>query len=238
MHALFVLSTAFTLWMLYDAMQRGMARSWLCIICVPGGELLYFFSVKLRDWRPGVHMGTGASASRDIDKLRYRMRENPCVDNHVALAEGLYAEREYCEASELCRTALRMDDSYAHAHYGLGRCLMALGELEEAEQCLSGVVERDRAFAGYEAWLDLAEVLKLQGRKNEAIASLESLVRANPRIEYSLRLARHLSEAGRNDAAAAHLRNALEDLDHAPRHVRRLGRPLERQVREFLSEIA
>ena len=53
MHLAFMLSTAFSLWMLVDAVQRGLGAKWGWIIMIPFGEFAYFFAVKIHDFSPG-----------------------------------------------------------------------------------------------------------------------------------------------------------------------------------------
>ena len=45
-HLLFALQTAFTLWMLVDAAQRGRFFPWYIIILCPFGEVAYYLAIK------------------------------------------------------------------------------------------------------------------------------------------------------------------------------------------------
>ena len=52
MHVLLLLATAFTIWMLVDAIQRSAEFYWyLIIIFVPFGTWVYFFMVKMHDFQ-------------------------------------------------------------------------------------------------------------------------------------------------------------------------------------------
>jgi hypothetical protein len=52
MHIVFlVLSYAFSAWMLIDAIKRGARHWWMIIILVPFGEFIYFFTVKIKDFK-------------------------------------------------------------------------------------------------------------------------------------------------------------------------------------------
>ncbi len=52
MHIVFlVFSYAFSIWMLIDAVKRGARHWWMIIILVPFGEFIYFFMVKIKDFK-------------------------------------------------------------------------------------------------------------------------------------------------------------------------------------------
>ena len=52
MHIVFlVFSYAFSIWMLIDASKRGARHWWIIIILVPFGEFIYFFMVKIKDFK-------------------------------------------------------------------------------------------------------------------------------------------------------------------------------------------
>ncbi len=52
MHIVFlVFSYAFSIWMLVDASKRGARHWWMIIILVPFGEFIYFFTVKIKDFK-------------------------------------------------------------------------------------------------------------------------------------------------------------------------------------------
>jgi len=54
MHILLILSYAFSIWMLVDAYQRRAEHYWYLIIFFPFGEWVYFFLVKVHDFRGGL----------------------------------------------------------------------------------------------------------------------------------------------------------------------------------------
>lgn len=234
MHPLYVISSAFSLWMLYDAIQRRAPYYWFCIICIPMGEFAYFFAVKIRDFDlPSLSLRSRAPS---LEAMRYRLEHNPCIANQMDLAEVLFANGDFDEATALCEEAARRDASHKHAHYGLGRCHQRRGDLAGAEASFRRVVELDRRYGDYDAWLELAEVLKARGSAEEAIDELRKLTAASPRLSHSIALGRHLRDAGRAREATETLQKALQDYDHAPRHAKRLAKPYLREARSLLSE--
>jgi len=51
MRYLLILSYAFSVWMLVDALKRDAKNYWLVIIFFPFGEWIYFFMVKIHDFK-------------------------------------------------------------------------------------------------------------------------------------------------------------------------------------------
>lgn len=54
MHILLIISYTFSIWMVVDAYKRGAEHYWYLIIFFPFGEWIYFFLVKIHDFKtPG-----------------------------------------------------------------------------------------------------------------------------------------------------------------------------------------
>ena len=68
-----------------------------------------------------------------IEELRRRVHENPASIAFVQLAEEARRSGEYDEAVRVCRAGLVHRPSYLPAHVTLGRALMALGEIRQAQ---------------------------------------------------------------------------------------------------------
>jgi predicted Zn-dependent protease len=76
-----------------------------------------------------------------IEELRRRVREEPASIAFAQLAEELRRAAQYLEAVEVCRSGLEMYPGYLSVHVTLGRCLVELDRLDEAEQELERVRE-------------------------------------------------------------------------------------------------
>lgn len=235
---------ALKLWMLIDAAQRGAAYYWFCVIvCVPFGSLIYFFMVKA----PELGIGAGATRYRpvrirqqrvNLDQLRYEFERNPCLANQTLFASGLYDAGEYDEAMQHYREVLTRDGRYQRALYGLGLCHIARGEHPAAIEQLRPLLDQNRGYADYQAWLKLASSLAAAGEHQQAVESLEGLVKASPRLDHVVELASALIEADRPDEARAHLEQALLDYEHAPRHVKHQCGTAARQATQILAQLA
>lgn len=234
---------ALKVWMLVDAIQRGVAGYWYCVIAfVPFGSVAYFLMVKA----PELGLGPGWSRYRpvsrghgavDLAAIRHRFRENPCLANEALLASALYDAGEYAEAEAHYRGVLARDDRYQRALYGLGLCQVAQGNHTAAVELLRKLLDQDRSYADYGAWLELAGSLAALGETEKAVECLEGLHTACPRLDHSVALAEALLEAERPDEARARLERALLDYEHAPRHVRRQSGAAARRARQLLGAL-
>jgi tetratricopeptide (TPR) repeat protein len=248
MHMIFALSTAFTLWMMVDAVQKGLCARWGWIIMIPFGEFAYFFAVKIYDFSPGgagparlVQSGGGfslwRSAPPSIDDLRYRFEQSPSLDNQMWLAQSLYDSGEYAEAAQHLEEVVRRDEDDVDAHYGLARTCLRLDRFDDAEAAFRDVIRLQASYGEYVAWRDLAELLQDRGRSDEAADLLRKLTRVSPRLEHCLALARMLYEREQYREASEQLKSALLDFEHAPRHVQRMASGHAQAARQLLAQI-
>lgn len=81
-----------------------------------------------------------ADSSR-IEELRRRVDADPSSIAFAALAEEYRRAGRYREAIEACRTGLALYPMYVSARVTLGRCLIEVGELDEARRELTRVLE-------------------------------------------------------------------------------------------------
>jgi tetratricopeptide (TPR) repeat protein len=117
------------------------------------------------------------------------------ADHHVQAAEAYAAESLWDNAVACCRKVLRREPDHPRAALLLGRYYAAKGLRAEAVDVL-----RKLADAGHEA-----------GRRRDALAALEEVVRILPRdARLRERLGRLLQEEGRHEEALVEYRTALE----------------------------
>jgi len=236
---LFVLQTAFMIWMLVDAIQRRVEYYWFFLIfgLQPIGPWIYFFVVKVHDFDlRGLHGLFQRPVS--IARLRYNVRENPCLENKLQLAHALLRAGQHQEAADLYGQALRIDSQDKEALYGYGLCQVQAGDYAGAVNYFYRVVEIDKAFQDYAPWSDLAYALGAAGRGEEAIEQLRRLVEMNPRISHAVLLAQYLTQSAQPGEAGAVLETALEDYANAPPFVRRAYGRWARQARRMLKSLA
>jgi hypothetical protein len=237
MASLYYVSLALKVGALIDWLHRRAAPWWaFVIVFVPAGELAYLALVVAPEALPARWRAPRAKRV-PLDELRYRLRENPCQANRLALADRLREDGDLDGAREQYAALLAVAPDDKNALFGLGLVHLAAAEPEHAVSVLDRLVSLRRSFADYGAWLRLAETLSALGRHAEALDSLERLVQAAPRLVHQVARAHALRSAGRPEEARRILEAALEDHRHAPRFIRREAREPARRATKLLGEI-
>lgn len=218
------IALAFKLWMLFDALRRGVHALWYFVVILPAGDLVYFFAVKLRDFNvrpaPPAPEQSGVTVP-SIAEREAAVADSPSYDNRVQLAWALYEARQPARARECFELALRSHPRDNEARYGLGLSLLEQGKLQEAADVLTPLVERSFAHDDYRAAEALAEALHRSEQNAEAGAVLEAIVKATRRIEHRITLAKLMIRCDQRTEAAAVLGRALNEFEAQPEHVRR-----------------
>jgi len=240
MRVLLFLDTAFSLWMLVDAVRRGCRSYWYPVVMMPFGEWVYFFMVKIKDpefkfLRDFYHRLTTPKVS--TEKIRREYGETPSFANTLTLAQALYDEEAYAEAAELFGQAQRLHDDSRDALYGLALTQLRVGDPEPAIEGLRRLIERDPSFEDYAPWGDLARALAAAGRRDEAIELLDTLVLKSPRLEHRVFFAHFLHESGKSDDARAQLELGIEEYKDAPKFLKRRKRRWFRQAKQMLKTL-
>jgi hypothetical protein len=238
---LLLLETAFSIWLLVDAIRRGRAAYWYLVIMMPFGELFYFFMVKIHDpdmrWLKDAFKRVTTKPEK-VEQLRFRLDEAPSFTNTLTLAQGLYDKESYGEAADLFTRALGIDPESKDAHYGLGLCAVAVDDYEPAIDHLRRVIELDPKFHDYGAWSNLAYALTQTGRKDETLELLSKLVDTSPRLSHRLLYAHYLmQEDGRRDQAREQIRTGLQEHQNAPPFLKRRHRGYARQAKRMLRQL-
>ena len=218
------LALAFKVWMLLDALRRGVHALWYFVVILPAGDFVYFFAVKLRDYnvRPAPltveHVGMKPPT---LEELEAEVAESPSFHNRTRLGWALFEARQPARARECFELALRSHPRDNEARYGLGLCLLEQGKLAEAADALTPLVERSFAHDDYRAAEALAEALHRSEQNAEACAVLEAIVKTTRRIDHRIAHAKLLIRCEQRDEAASVLGSALSDFEAQPEHVRR-----------------
>ena len=122
-----------------------------------------------------------------IDDLRRRVQKDPASIAFAQLAEECRRAREYQEAVDTCRAGLAIHPGYLSARVTLGRALIELGQLDEAEAELSHVL--GSAPENLAAIRGLAEIYHRRGDLTQALAQYRaalSLARNDPDLEETI----------------------------------------------------
>lgn len=114
-----------------------------------------------------------------IEELRRRVERDPASIAFAQLAEEYRRAGNYADAIDTCRTGLATHPSYLSARITLGRSLIEVNELQDAEVELRYVLQY--APENLAAIRGLADVYRLRGDHGQALAFYQA----------ALRIARH-----------------------------------------------
>src|SRR3989442_8958398 len=119
-----------------------------------------------------------------IDDLRRRIQKDPASIAFAQLAEELRRAGQFEESVETCRAGLAIHPGYLSARVTLGRALLELNQLEEAQGELEYVLKN--APENLAAIRGLGEIHHRRGELREALAQYRaalSLARNDPDLE-------------------------------------------------------
>jgi len=122
--------------------------------------------------------------SQRIDDLRRRVQKDPASIAFAQLAEELRRAGQYEESVETCRAGLARHPGYLSARVTLGRALLELNQLEEAQSELEHVLKN--APENLAAIRGLGEIHHRRGELPEALAQYRvalALARNDPDLE-------------------------------------------------------
>ena len=122
-----------------------------------------------------------------IDDLRRRVQKDPASIAFAQLAEECRRAGEHQEAADICRAGLEIHPGYLSARVTLGRALIELGQLEEAQAELARVLES--APENLAAIRGLAEIHHRRGELGQALAQYRAallLARNDPDLEETI----------------------------------------------------
>jgi tetratricopeptide (TPR) repeat protein len=159
------------------------------------------------------------SENSRIDDLRRRVQKDPASIAFAQLAEECRRAGAHQEAVETCRAGLAIHPGYLSARVTLGRALVELGQLDEAHDELTRVLEG--APENLAAIRGLAEIHHRRGELPQALKQYRaalSLARHDPDLEQTIGdLARQV-EPGRpvegGSLTLQHMHDAL--MKHVP----------------------
>jgi hypothetical protein len=231
--------TAFMVWMLIDAYRRRAEGYWFWVILfLPGlGSWVYFFAVKLRDFR-GPNLGGLFQRPASLEELRYRAEHLPTLVSHLELAERLIEQGHHAEALPHLLAAQKMEPEHPRPQFALALCHKEQGHPDLAVPLLEGLLARDPRWHNYAAWYLLIESRAAAGDPAGAVASCRELARLAPTLEHHCLLAEHLLKAGQAGEADRLLEASLRDHDYAPGPIRRRNRRWASEARRLRKRAA
>ena len=224
---LWLLFTAFQIWMFIDAIRR---REWLWAVFIFIGwglaAILYFFLV----YRAVPSSATrgfelpGAHDRRRIKELQAQIYHLDKAHHHFQLGD-IYFQQGKLDKAEACyRAALERDSEDIDTRAHLGQCLLRQKKPAEARPLLEGVVaENANHDYGY-SQMALAETLTALGETDAASTIWKQVTENHSYPRAKVQLAEVYLAQKQPDLARAQLRDVVSDDAHAPAFQRKRDR--------------
>src|SRR5216110_254363 len=174
----FLLMTAFQLWMFIDAVRRE-EWIWAVFIFIGFGlsALLYFFLVYRA--APSATRGfelPGAYDRRRIKELQAQIHHLDKAHHHSQLGDVYFQQGKLDQAEASYRAALERDADDIDTRAHLGQCLLRQKRAAEALPLLEGVcAENPKHDYGY-SMMAMAEALAALGQTDRSIAIWERVI--------------------------------------------------------------
>ena len=215
------LTIAFSLWMLIDALRRGAPMYWVVILIVffPIGSFVYFFAIKLKDYKPlqeKLFARVLPHPALSVDELMARYEAAPTQANQLALAAAFYDEERFEQAATLFQDVLERQPAEPDALWGLARVRRSQGNHVESQRLYERLIEESPRHGELAAALEYAEALWDAGQAKRCLEILEDIADESKRLNHRLAYAHYLVESGDKTKARHVLKRALHDHDTHP----------------------
>ncbi len=162
-------------------------------------------AVDPKHWKAHNNLALAAIDSGELEVAEAHYRESLAIKPQPAIYNdlGFVLEREGLadEAAEMYRKAIKLDPGSASAQYNLGSSLARSGQYAEAESHLRKAL---KISPNTQTYTGLGIVLSQLGRTDEAVASLQAAIKADPK---NATARQKLAELQRSSVRADEARN-------------------------------
>ena len=232
--------TAFSIWMLVDAVRR---EEWIWAVFIFMGfgisALLYFLLVYRA--APSATRGfelPGAYDRRRIKELQAQIHHLDKAHHHSQLGDIYFQQGKLDQAEACYRAALDRDPDDIDTRSHLGQCLLRKKKPEEARPLLEKVcAESPKHDYGY-SLMALAETQQALGEVDSAIATMKRVLEDHTYARARVQLAELYMQNQQPDLAKTELKEVIADDAHAPGFQRKRERVWVRRAKAFLRKIA
>lgn len=235
----FLVSTAFQIWMLVDAIRR---REWIWAVFIFLFSLftavLYFFLVYRQ--APSATRGfelPGAFDRRRIKELQAQIHHLDKPHHHSQLGDIYFHQGKLTKAEASYRAALERDPQDIDTRAHLGQCLLRQKRPAEARPLLESVCQENLEHDYGHSLMAFAETLMALGDTENAIAIWQKVTENHSYPRAKVQLAELLRAKGQLDSARAQLQEVLGDDPHAPPFQRKRDRVWVRRAKRLLRQI-
>jgi tetratricopeptide (TPR) repeat protein len=236
---LFLLVSAFNLWMLIDAIRR---EEWLWALFIFfawgfGGFWYYFVVYRAA---PSATRGfelPGAFDRRRIKELQAKIHHLDKAHHYSELGDIYFQQGKLDKAEQCYRAAMERDpqDIDTRAHFG--QCLLRAKRPAEARPLLEGVVaENPKHDYGY-SQMALAETLSALGDIDGAFKIWKQVTENHSYPRAKVQLAEIYIARNQPDLARTELHDVISDDVHAPAFQRRRDRFWINRAKSLMSKL-
>jgi hypothetical protein len=236
----FLVITAFQVWMLVDALRR---REWVWAVFIALFSaitaVLYFFMVYRQ--APALARGfelPGAVDRRRIKELQAQIHHLDKAHHHLQLGDIYFQQGKLAKAEACYRAALQRAPQDLDAQAHLGQCLLRLNRAGEALPLLEAVCRQDPQHDYGHSLMAWAEALQALGRTDEAIAAWQTVTQHHAYPRARVQLAELLLAKGQVELAKEQLQEVLADDPHAPAFQRKRDRVWVRRAQRLWKRLS
>ncbi len=233
---IFLVFTAFWVWMLVDAIRR---REWLWAAMIFFFSyltaLLYFFLVYRQS--PVATRGfelPGAVDRRRIRELEAQIHHLDKPHHYLELGDIFFHQGKLVKAETAYRAAQERDPEDLDIRAHLGHCLLRQGRPAEARPLLERVCQEAPEHDYGHSLMALAETRTAVGDIDGAIPIWQQVTEHHSYPRARVQLAELCLAKGQTEIAQALLREVLDDEPHAPGFQRKRDRVWVRRARRIL----
>ena len=231
----------FFLWMLIDCVRNEPDRGiWIFIIIfLQGlGSFAYFFLRFLpRGNNAFLKKLMARFRTRELNRLRIEAKQIGNPYHWLQYGEKLRELRQYPQAEQAYRTALKKDSENRQALWGLAICLEKQKKFEDAFLAITQVYQQDPAYKFGDVSLARARLLITLDRWNEARDHLEAHVQRWRQPEGLYLLARCQVYQQNVEEAKRTLEMLLMDIEASPSAIARKQKKWKRKAKKLLRTI-
>jgi hypothetical protein len=212
---------------------------WLWVILIGGGlgALAYIVAEVVPD--VGLLRGTfqGFSRRKRIKELEAAIIDNPSIGNYEELGDLYLDDRKYGKARECFDRVISSRTESADPFYRRALAAIELGDLQQAADDLSRVVQMDPRYDYQRAAGLLGHVLGKLGRNEQAAACFAEVTQTSTLSETQYNYAAFLAATGQPSEAREWAERIQAKKRTMPAYIKRRERPWFRKAGALLKRL-
>lgn len=234
-----LLMTAFQIWMLVHAIRNG-EWLWAVFIFIGWGlsaVFYYFFVYRNSASATSGFELPGAQSRKRIKELQAQIHHIGNASHHYQLGDVYFQKGRLAEAEKCYRAALELDPKDVDTRAHLGQCLLRLKRPAEARPLLEGVMNEKPEHDYGHTMMALAETLTALGETDNALLYWQHITQNHSYPRAKVQLAELYLAKNQPDLARAQLKDVVSDDVHAPAFQRKRDRMWIRRAKGLMGKM-